>query len=279
MSKLIKKPAEIEVIRAGGKILNSILQAVAAEIKPGVNTADLESLACRLAEEAGARPAFKNYPMGGGIFFPDMLCISVNEEVVHGTATPGRILNSGDIVDVDLGIEWPIKEELRQKFGFPKNHHSPAGGFYTDMSATFPVGKVSVEAKRLIQVTKECLEAGIRVIKPGLRLGALGKIIQKHAENHGYGVVRDLVGHGVGYLAHEEPSVFNYEIPEYDPENIVLQKGMVLAVEPMINAGTWRVKVDSDNQYTIRTADNSLSAHFEHTVVVTDNGCDILTLA
>ncbi|MCX6795703.1 MAG: M24 family metallopeptidase [Candidatus Falkowbacteria bacterium] len=222
MNKLIKKPEEIRAIREGGKILNSILKKVGQEIKPGVNTSDLEALACRLAEEAGARPAFKDYPMGGGIFFPDMLCISINDEVVHGTATPGRILNSGDIVDIDLGI--------------------------------------------------------IRVIKPGLKMAVLGKVIQDHAERHGYGVVRDLVGHGVGYLAHEEPAVFNYEIPDHDPENIVLQEGMVLAVEPMINSGTWRIKIDPLNKFTIKTADGSLSAHFEHTILVTATGCEILTL-
>lgn len=273
----LKKPQEIEAIRLGGKILANILEQVKAEIRPGQDTARLEELALRLAEEAGARPAFKNYPMGGNIFFPNMLCISINEEVVHGVATPGRILKSGDIVDVDLGIEWPVKEEIREKYKLPRNPHSPAGGFYTDMSATFPVGKVSVVARRLLQITEECLEIGLRVIRPGLKIAELGKAIQKHAENHGYGVVRDLVGHGVGYSAHEDPAVFNYEISEHDPENITLKSGMVLAVEPMINVGTWRVIVD-DNQYTIKTADSSLSAHFEHTVLVTDDGYEILTL-
>ncbi len=278
MSNLIKNKEEIRAIREGGKILNSILKAVGKEIKPGINTADLESLACRLADEAGARPAFKNYSMGGGIFFPDMLCISVNDEVVHGTATPGRILNSGDIVDIDLGMEWPTDEATRSKFNLPKNPHSLLGGFYTDMSATFPVGKISGEAKKLLQITRECLDKGIRAIKPGLRIGELGRIIQEHAESHGYGVVRDLVGHGVGYLAHEDPAVFNYEISDRDPENLTLKAGMVLAVEPMINSGTWKIKIDPINKFTIKTADGGLSAHFEHTVVVTEKGCEILTL-
>ena len=198
---------------------------------------------------------------------------------MHGTATPGRILQSGDIVDIDLGMEWPIKEEIRTQFNLPKNPYSEQGGFFTDMSATFAVGKISGEAKKLLQVTRECLEIGLKAIKPGLRMSALGKIIQDHAERHGYGVVRDLVGHGVGYFAHEEPEVFHYEIPVHDPANIPLQVGMVIAVEPMINAGTWRVKVDPENKMTIKTTDGSLSAHFEHTVVVTENGCDILTLA
>ena len=277
MNNLIKNEEEIRAIREGGKILHAILKAIGKEIKPGANTADLEALACKMADEAGARPAFKNYPMGGGIFFPDMLCISINDEVVHGTATPGRILKSGDIIDIDLGIEWPAEESVRQKFNLPKNPHSPLGGFFTDMSYTFPVGKVSTATKKLLQVTRECLEKGLKAIKPGLKIGELGWVIQEHAEKHGYGVVRDLVGHGVGYLAHEDPAVFNYKIPDDDPENITIEEGMVLAVEPMINAGTWRIRVDKGNKYTIKTADGTMSAHFEHTVAVTKNGCEILT--
>lgn len=277
MSELIKNNEEIRAIREGGKILNAILRAVGKEIKPGANTADLEALACKMAEEVGGRPAFKNYPMGGGIFFPNMLCVSINDEVVHGTATPGRVLKSGDIIDIDLGLEWPIDEKVREQFNLPKNPHSALGGFYTDMSYTFPVGKVSSENKKLLQVSRECLEKGLKAIKPGLMIGELGRVIQEHAERHNYGVVRDLVGHGVGYLAHEDPAVFNYEISRRDPENVMIEEGMVLAVEPMINAGTWKIIVDKGNKYTIKTADGKNSAHFEHTIVVTKNGCDILT--
>jgi len=273
----IKSQEEIEVIRAGGKILARILRTLKEMVKPGVNTADLEEVMLKMVDEAGGRPAFKDYPMGGGIFFPSGICASINDEVVHGTAIPGRVLKEGDIIDLDIGMEWPVKAELRKSLGMPLNAHSPAGGFYTDMCATVAVGQISPEAQKLLTVTKECLDAAIKKVRPGARLNEIGGTVQKIAEKAGYGVVRDLVGHGVGYLAHEDPEVFHYLINEKSSANLELKEGMIICIEPMINAGTHKVKV-ADDGFTILSADNSLSAHFEHTIAVTKNGYDILTL-
>ncbi len=272
----IKTTEEIRAIREGGKILSSILRKLIAEVKPGVSTEKIEDLANALIEKAGGRSAFKNYPMGGGIFFPSTVCVSINDEVVHGAAYPVRTLKSGDIVDLDIGMEWPITKELREKFKLPTNSHTKNGGFFTDMCATVGVGKISAEAKKLLQVSHKCLELGIKAVKPGNTLNDIARAVSDCAESHGYGVVRDLVGHGVGYLAHEKPDVCNFVIPEKSRENIVLRPGMVIAIEPMINEGDWRVKV-ADNDYTIITKDGSLSAHFEHTVAVTESGYEILT--
>jgi methionyl aminopeptidase len=272
----LKTAAEIKVIKEGGHILATILQALIKETKAGVSTASLEDLANRLINAAGGRPAFKNYPMGGGIFFPSSLCVSINNEVVHGSALPARIINSGDIVDLDIGMEWPVTPELKAKMEAPVNPHSKFGGYFTDMCATVGVGKISHEAKKLLSVTRECLEAGIKQVKPGNTLNDIGRAVSGIARRHGYGVVRDLVGHGVGYFAHEEPDVCNFPIKDNSPDNLVLKPGMVIAIEPMINIGDWQIDV-ADNGYTIVTADDSLSAHFEHTVAVTEDGYEILT--
>ncbi|MEI7620340.1 MAG: type I methionyl aminopeptidase [Candidatus Falkowbacteria bacterium] len=252
----IKTPKEIDIIRQGGHKLALILQALAKAVKPGVDTGYLEQLTNDLIIKAGGRPSFKGYNMGGGLFFPTALCASINNEVVHGTALPARVLKSGDIIDLDIGMEWK--------------------GLYTDTCLTVGVGKISKEAKQLIKVTKESLDLGIKQVKPGNTLNDIGTAIENYIDNFGYGVVRDLVGHGVGYKAHEEPNVFNYAIPKNSRENITLKEGMVLAIEPMVNLGTWEVK-NAKNKYTVLTADNSLSAHFEHTVVVTKKGYEILT--
>lgn len=272
----IKTKEEIEIIRQGGKILASILQALIKEVKPGISTEYLENIAAKMMSAVGGRPAFKNYDMGEGIFFPSILCISINEEVVHGSALPARILKNGDIVDIDLGMEWPADSKLRQELKAPLNSQSETGGYFTDMCATVAVGKISREAKKLLKVTELCLWAGIEQVKPGNSLNDIGRAVQAIAEAHNYGVVRDLVGHGVGYLAHEDPNVFNYEIKENSRENVILQPGLVIAIEPMINLGDWRIKV-APNKFTIVTADKSLSAHFEHTVAVTADGYEVLT--
>jgi len=271
-----KNSEEIRIIREGGKILSKILQEMMAEVKPGVSTLALENILVKRIKEAGGRPAFKDYDMGDGIYFPSALCASINDEVVHGTAIPGRLLKSGDIIDLDIGMEWPVDSKVREQVKAPVNKFSKDGGFYTDMCATVAVGKISQEAKKLLKITRECLDAGIKQAKLGNTLNDIGSAIQSIAEAHGYGVVRDLVGHGVGYLAHEDPNVFNYAIPKKSSENLVLEVGMVIAIEPMINAGTWKVDV-ADNDFTIITADKSLSAHFEHTVAITENGPEILT--
>jgi len=272
----IKSAAEIAVIRQGGQILAGILERLGREVRPGANTAALEEMADRAIRESGGRPAFKNYPMGGGLRFPSVLCISINDEVVHGSALPGRMIAEGDIVDIDIGMEWPVTPELRAEIGAPLNIHSQNGGFFTDMCATFAAGKISPEAERLLRVTEECLRRGIAQAKAGNTVNDIGRAVQELAEENGFGVVRDLVGHGVGYQAHEAPDVYNYEADEDYEENPVLREGMVIAIEPMINAGSYRVK-SAKNGYTILTADGSLCAHFEHTVAVRKDGGEILT--
>ena len=252
----IKTAKEINIIRAGGHKLAVILQTLVQAVKLGVDTGYLEQLTNELIIKAGGRPSFKGYDMGGGLFFPTSLCASINNEVVHGAALPARVLRSGDIIDLDIGMEWQ--------------------GLYTDTCLTVGVGKISHEAKQLIRVTKEALELGIRQVKPGNTLNDIGTAIENYADKFDYGVVRDVVGHGVGYQAHEDPNVFNYAIPKNSRENITLKEGMVLAIEPMINLGTWEV-ITAKNGYTVLTVDNSLSAHFEHTVVVTKTGYEILT--
>ncbi|MFZ4631834.1 MAG: type I methionyl aminopeptidase [Patescibacteria group bacterium] len=272
----IKSTEEIRIIREGGKRLSAILSCLAKEVKPGAETAKIEELFDKMVREIGGRPAFKNYPMGGGIFFPSGVCVSINNEVVHGAALPNRIIKEGDIVDLDIGMEWPMTPDLREKFKAPINKHSKGGGFFTDMCTTVPAGRINKDAKKLLQVAEECLYRAIKKVKPGNTINDLARAVQDYAESYGYGVVRDLVGHGVGYFAHEKPDVFNFEINEDAKENIVLEPGMVIAIEPMINLGDYRVKM-ARNSYTVVTNDHSLSAHFEHTVAVTGHGCEILT--
>ncbi|MFA5109445.1 MAG: M24 family metallopeptidase [Patescibacteria group bacterium] len=272
----IKSAAEIRIIKEGGRRLAAILARLLKEVKPGVATEYLEDLANELIEKTGGRSAFKNYPMGHGLFFPSTLCVSINDEVVHGASLPSRFIKNGDIVDLDIGMEWPVTAELRAKFKAPFNSHSKQGGFFTDMCATVGAGKISSEAKKLIANSRKCLDLAIKAAKPGQTINDIARAVSTCAESRGYGVVRDLVGHGVGYFAHEKPDVFNFEIAEKSPENVVLKPGMVIAIEPMINAGDWRVDMAA-NDFTVITADGSLSAHFEHTVAITEKGCDILT--
>lgn len=272
----IKKAEEIRIIKEGGKRLSFILESLIKEVKPGVETMYLENLANKFIQSFGGRSAFKNYPMGGGIFFPSTVCVSINNEVVHGAAYPNRILKNGDIVDLDIGMEWPVDQKVREEFKAPINLHSKNGGFYTDMCATVGVGKISSDAKKLLRVSRECLELALQEVKPGNKINDIARAVSNHAESYGYGVVRDLVGHGVGYFAHEGPDVFNFVIRENSSENITLKPGMVIAIEPMINEGDWRIKV-AKNNYTILSADGSLSAHYEHTVAVTEDGFEVLT--
>ncbi len=274
---LIKKAEEIEIISQGGIILTTILNKVLQQIKPGVSTEDLEDLAVVEIAKAGGRPAFKDYPMGGDLFFPTALCTSINEEVVHGTAIPAKILQSGDIISVDIGMEWPYKKGSSwQGKTWPINKYSEGGGFYTDMARTVAVGKVSSKAHKLMKVTNKCLEAGISQARAGNTLNDIGKAIETIALKAGYGVVRDMVGHGVGYRAHEQPDVYHYSIGENSYLNKELKEGMVIAIEPMITEGTWKIK-EGNNDFSIITADKKLSAHFENTLTITKNGPRILT--
>jgi methionyl aminopeptidase len=257
----LKTKEEIAILKEGGHKLAQILRQLVKATKPGVGSAALEKMALELIAKAGGEPAFKDYDMGNNIFFPSALCVSINNEVVHGPAVPNRVFKSGDLVDLDIGMKWPKGKN----------------GLYTDTCYTVGVGKVSKEAKQLLKVSQKSLELALKQVKPGKTLNDIGKAVEDYVAPYGYGIVRDLVGHGVGYEAHEEPNVFNYEIGHHSPENEVLKTGLVIAIEPMINLGTWKVKV-APNGYTVLTADGSLSAHFEHTVVVTDKGCQIITI-
>ncbi len=272
-----KTKEEIEILRQGGKILAGILQSAIDEVGPGVSTAYLENLVLELIHKAGGRPAFKDYDMGDGIYFPSALCVSINNEVVHGASLPDRILKSGDIVNLDVGMEWPLQtEEEALKNKRPFNKLSLGGGFYTDTCRTVPVGKISPNASKLLRITRESLNLGISKAIAGNKLNDIGVAIETFVKKNGYSAVRDLVGHGVGYLAHEAPHVFNYEIDDDDPDNIVLEPGMVIAIEPMINQGRFNVKI-SKNGYTFITSDGSLSAHFEHSIAILEKGNLILT--
>lgn len=270
----LKTKEEIKILREGGKILADVLDQVVKKAVVGANTEDLEALALQLIEDAGGRPAFKGHEMHNGEVFPSSLCISVNDEVVHAPAFPGRVLNNGDIVGIDVGMEYPIDEKHRA--GRIKNKFSKLGGYYTDMARTVIIGDVDEKTRKLVNTTKECLDLALKKVKPGATLQEIGASIQKHAEERGFSVVRELVGHGVGHDVHEDPQVPNYDIKDGSMENVVLKPGMVIAIEPMVNIGDWRVETGEDD-LSIVTADGSLSAHFEHTVAVTDDGSEIIT--
>lgn len=230
-------------------MLASILRQLTECINPDVTTTgDLDELAKQLCTFYGVTPAFLNYRG-----YPGAVCTSVNEQVVHGI--PGdTVLCTGDILSLDFGVEWE--------------------GLFTDSAITVGIGEVSEKKKMLMEVTRQSLKLGIEQVKPGNRLGDIGSAIQKHCEQNGFAVVRDLVGHGVGLKLHEDPAVPNYG---KSGQGILLREGMTLAIEPMVNTGTWRVRTLSD-RWTIVAEDGLPSAHYEHTVAVTAEGADILTL-
>jgi|AntRauTorckE6833_2_1112554.scaffolds.fasta_scaffold00072_14 methionyl aminopeptidase len=269
---IIKTKEEIAILREGGQILANILNQVLKMVKPGITTLELEEFANSEILKAGGRPAFKDHPMGPDSYFPSALCTSVNEEIVHGPAVPARELKNGDIISVDVGMEWPFQGKHERDI----NPHSLGGGYYTDMSKTVAVGKISKEAKQLISVTKDCLSAGIEAARAGNHINDIGRAVQAVADKYGYGVVRDLVGHGVGHEVHEKPDIFNYEIGEKHPLNLKLEEGMVIAIEPMINLGSYKVREAKDG-FSIVTQDSKLSAHFEHSIAITDSDPLIIT--
>ena len=244
----LKTKEEIEIMRQAGRIVAETLTMVAEEIKPGMTTKRLDSLIEDFIRSKNAVPAFKDYQG-----FPASACISIDDEVVHGI--PGkRKLKEGEIVSVDVGS---IFDE-----------------FYGDSARTYAIGEISEEKKKLMEWTEKSLQAGIDKARNGNKLGQISAAVQNTAEEQGYGVVRQLVGHGIGRKMHEEPQVPNYGSSDEGP---VLKTGMVLAIEPMINCGTYQVKTMPDG-WTIVTADGKPSAHFEHTVAITENGPDILTV-
>ena len=247
MGIIIKSDSEINTMRQAGKIVAEVLRKISEQVKPGMKTKELDIIAERELEKTGATSSFKGYRG-----FPANLCVSVNDEIVHGI--PGeRTLNEGDIVSLDFGVIYE--------------------GFQGDAAVTVPVGEVSPEARRLIEATRESLERGISAARAGATLGDVCSAIQKHAEAKGYSVVREYTGHGIGRDMHEDPQIPNYGIPGTGP---VLKKGMTLALEPMLNIGGAGTRVAQD-RWTVLTADGTLSAHFEHTIAVNDNEPEVLT--
>ena len=244
----LKNPSQIELMREAGRITGEALMLAGEKIKPGMTTLELDKLIRGHIEKSGAKPSFLGY---GG--FPGSACISINEEVIHGIPSSSRVIKDGDIVKVDVGAFYK--------------------GFHGDSANTFAVGDVSDEAKKLIRVTKEAFFKGIEFAKPGMRIGDIGSAVQKHAEENGFSVVRKYVGHGVGHELHESPDVPNFGTPGRGAR---LYPGMVIAIEPMINVGVYEVKELSD-KWTVITADRKLSAHYEHTVAITEDGPILLT--
>lgn len=249
--------------------MGKVLEQLSAFCKIGMTTAALDAEAERLILACGGSPAFKGYHTGAAPApFPASVCVSLNDELVHGIPSRERIIKVGDVVSLDIGMKWAPKKIISRK----KNIDS---GVFTDTAVTFIMGKPKSEAVKLLDVTRQSLEAGIKAAQPGSSVAAIGKAVESYVKSQGnYGIVRDLVGHGVGHAVHEEPYIPNY----YDPslENIKLVPGMVIAIEPMIALGDWRVVTKPDG-WTIKMKDNSLCAHFEHTLIITNKGNIVVT--
>jgi methionyl aminopeptidase len=251
----LKSSREIGLMREAGKLVAEALRLCRAMAVPGARTVEIDQAVDALYARHGATPLFKGYP--GRVPFPASTCISVNEEVVHGIPSPGRVLKEGDILSVDCGATFK--------------------GYVGDMAVTLPVGRIPDKAQRLIDATRGALEEAIRVVGPNVRLSKVSGAIQRYAESRGYSVVKKFVGHGIGRDMHEEPQVPNYVIHPVESFDFVLKPGICLAIEPMVNEGTDDVTTLS-NQWTVVTRDRKLSAHFEHTVAVTRDGREVLTL-
>jgi len=250
-----KNTAELEKMRAAGMLVYKVLDTLKKMVVEGVSTYELEVAAEKMIVEGGARPAFKGYTNAtAGTKFPYVLCTSVNDEIVHGMPSQKRVLKSGDIVSIDTGVQL--------------------NGYYGDSAITVPVGEISEETRRLIEVTRESLEMAIDKVRPGNRLFDICGTVERHVTAHGFSVVREFVGHGIGTQMHEEPQIPNYV--DRRNENPRLKEGMVLAIEPMVNAGAPGSRVRAD-RWTAVTEDGKYSAHFEHTVAVTSNGPWVLT--
>jgi methionyl aminopeptidase len=245
----LRSAEDVARLRAAGLVVHEVLEALAVAAVPGATTADLDALALAETRARGAAPAFLGYHG-----YPASLCISVNDEVVHGIPSPQRVLQEGDLVGLDFG--------------------AVLDGWYADAARTVAVGRASAEALRLLETTRDALAAAVALARPGNRIGDLGAAVQALVEARGYSVVREFVGHGIGRRLHEPPQVPNYGSAGTGP---ALRPGMVLAIEPMVNAGAPEVEI-LDDGWTAVTADGSLSAHFEHTVAIGENGPEILTL-
>ena len=245
---ILKSPAEIDRMRRAGEVVAAAIDAVLARVRPGATTAQLDRVAAKVIRDAGALPSFKGYKG-----FPATICASVNEEIVHGI--PGkRVLREGDVVSLDFGAIWE--------------------GYHADAAVTVFAGDPpSSEAEKLVRVTQEALEAGIAQVRAGGRLSDISHAVEQAVEPHGFGVVREYVGHGVGQSLHEDPQIPNYGPTGRGPE---MKPGLVVAIEPMVNLGTWETELLAD-EWTVVTADRSLSAHFEHTIALTEGGPEVLT--
>lgn len=245
----IKSPREIEIMREAAKIVATVLKEISQRVEPGMTTADLDAYAEKRIREMGATPSFKGYHG-----FPASICSSINNEVVHGIPSPKKVIRLGDVLKVDTGAYYQ--------------------GFHGDSCITIAVGEVTPEAARLIRVAEEALYKGIEQVKAGNYLMDIAGAIEDHVKGNGFSVVEDFTGHGVGRNLHEEPSVFNFRTREMP--NVKLRSGMTLAIEPILNAGSKQTRTLAD-RWTAVTVDNTLSAQFEHTVLVTENGYEILT--
>lgn len=251
---ILKNKEEIEILREGGRRLARILAKIKSASKPGISTKDLDDLAFRLADEGGDKPAFLNYcPEENGRPYPATLCVSVNEELVHGLPSPEKILKDGDIISVDMGL----------------NHL----GLITDSAITFPIGKIQKETQLLLKATRECLETGIKEAKSGNFVGDIGFAIEKTAKKYGFDLAKGLAGHGVGHKVHEDPLIPN---TGRRGNGMKIKIGMVLAIEPMLCLGSGEISLEKDG-FTISTKDKSLCAHFEHTIAITEKGPEVLT--
>jgi methionyl aminopeptidase len=253
MSIEIKSEQEIAVMRQAGRIVAEVLKILTERIKPGMKTKEMDTIAERELKRMGAESSFKGYRG-----YPATICVSVNDEIVHGI--PGdRVFQEGDIVSLDFGAIYH--------------------GYHGDAAITVPVGEISPEARRLIDTTRDTLKVGIAAARPGAKLGDVCAAIQSYAESKGYSLVREYTGHGIGRKMHEDPQIPNTTRPPYGLQpgtGPVLKKGMALALEPMLNAGGWQTRV-ADDQWTVLTADGSLSAHFEHTIAIDDKEPEVLT--
>lgn len=246
----IKNAKEIDMMRDAGHIVRDVLLLMGETVKEGITTYELDEIARKFIEKQHATPSFLNYEG-----YPASICVSINEEVVHGIPSKKRIIKNGDIVSVDVGAVYK--------------------GWQGDAARTFCVGDVKPEYKQLVKVTEESFFKGIQVVKDGTRLGDLGFEIQSYAESFGYGVVRSLIGHGIGREMHESPDVPNYGTPG---RGLRLKAGMTIAIEPMITFGSYEVVQDRNDGWTIRTFDGKPASHYENTIAITENGCEILTL-
>jgi methionyl aminopeptidase len=247
VSIIIKSEQEIELMRRAGRIVATVLDILKSQVKSGMRTEELDIIAAKEVERLGAKPSFKGYRG-----YPATICVSVNDEIVHGI--PGkRMLREGDIVSIDFGAIYL--------------------GYHGDAAVTVGLGKVDPKAKELMETTRGALQAGIAAAHAGAKLGDVSAAIQQYAESHGFSVIREYTGHAIGREMHEEPQVPNFGIPGQGP---VLRKGMTFALEPMLSTGDWHTRV-GNNQWTVSTIDGSLAAHFEHTIAITDGEAEVLT--